>query len=290
VGNRYEMRPIKNRPSSTCAASPKSGFLAVPLVLFLWLLFLLSPTAQAQPRQVVAIAHRGEHLHHPENTLLAYQEAIRVGADFFELDVRTTADGKLVLSHDGAVSRRTNGRGDIAKMTFDEVRALDAGIKSGPEFAGTKIPTFDEALDLARGKIGIYVDVKEASAKDLVTHIEEHGMSDHVVIYTSLSLGKEIQKLNPKLKIMPEAGSVENAKHLIERLRPHIIAFDAGDFTPEIIRVVKEANAQIYVDRMGKTDAPAGWQSAIDAGADGIQTDHPAELVQYLREKGYKKP
>jgi glycerophosphoryl diester phosphodiesterase len=284
------MRPIKNRPSSTCAASPKSGFLAVPLVLFLWLLFLLSPTAQAQPRQVVAIAHRGEHLHHPENTLLAYQEAIRVGADFFELDVRTTADGKLVLSHDGAVSRRTNGRGDIAKMTFDEVRALDAGIKSGPEFAGTKIPTFDEALDLARGKIGIYVDVKEASAKDLVTHIEEHGMSDHVVIYTSLSLGKEIQKLNPKLKIMPEAGSVENAKHLIERLRPRVIAFDAGDFTPEIIRVVKEANARIYVDRMGKTDAPAGWQSAIDAGADGIQTDHPAELVQYLREKGYKKP
>ena len=124
----------------------------------------------------------------------------------------------------------------------------------------------------------------------LVTHIEGHGMSDHVVIYAGLSLGKEIQKLNPKLKVMPEAGSVENAKHLIERLHPSVIAFDAGDFTPEIIRVVKEASAQIYVDRMGKTDAPAGWQSAIEAGADGIQTDHPAELVQYLREKGYKKP
>jgi len=229
-------------------------------------------------------------LHHPENTLLAYQEAIRVGADFFEVDVRTTSDGKLVLSHDGAVGRRTNGRGDIAKMTFDEVRALDAGIKSGPQFAGTKVPTFDEALDLARGKIGIYVDVKSASAKDLVTHIEEHGMADHVVIYVGLSLGKEIQKLNPKLKVMPEAGTVENAKRLIERLHPLVMAFDAGDFTPDVIRVVKEAKAEIYVDRMGTTDAPAGWQSAIDAGADGIQTDRPAELVQYLREKGYKKP
>jgi glycerophosphoryl diester phosphodiesterase len=242
----------------------------------------------AQPRQVVAIAHRGEHLHHPENTLPAYQEAIRVGADFFEVDVRTTADGKLVLSHEGAVGRRTNGRGDIAKMTFAEVRALDAGIKSGPEFAGTRIPTFDEALDLARDKIGVYVDVKEASAKDLVTHIEEHGMSDHVVIYAGLSLGKEIQKLNPKLKVMPEADSVQNAKHLIERLHLRVIAFDADDFKPEIIRIAKQANAQVYVDRMGKTDSPAGWQSAIDAGADGIQTDHPAELVQYLREKGYK--
>ncbi len=141
----------------------------------------------AQPRPIVAISHRGEHLHHPENTLPAFQAAIDAGADFFELDVQTTADGKLVLSHDASVARRTNGRGDVAKMTFDEVRALDAGIKSGPEFAGTKIPTFDEALDLARGKIGVYVDVKHASAKDLVTHIEDHGMSDHVVIYAGLS-------------------------------------------------------------------------------------------------------
>jgi glycerophosphoryl diester phosphodiesterase len=282
------MSRSNNQASFTRANSVWSGLLAVQLALSLCLLYLLSTTAQAQPRQVVAISHRGEHLLHPENTLVAYQEAIRVGADYFEVDVRTTADGQLVLSHEGAVGRRTNGRGDIAKMTFTEVRALDAGIKSGPEFAGTRIPTFDEALDLARGKIGVYVDVKEASAKDLVTHIEEHGMSDHVVIYAGLSLGKEIQKLNLKLMVMPEADSVQNAKHLIERLHPRVVAFDAGDFTPEIIRVVKEANAQVYVDRMGKTDAPAGWQSAIDAGADGIQTDHPAELVQYLREKGYK--
>ena len=266
--------------SLTRAASTKTAFRAVQLVLSLWLLSLLPTMTQAQPRPIVAISHRGEHLHHPENTLPAFQAAIDAGADFFELDVQTTADGKLVLSHDASVGRRTNGRGDVAKMTFDEVRALDAGIKSGPEFAGTKIPTFDEALDLARGKIGVYVDVKHASAKDLVTHIEDHGMSDHVVIYAGLRLSQEILKLNPKLKVMPEAGTVENAKHLIEELHPRVIAFDARDFTPEVIRVVKEANAQIYVDRMGLTDAPAGWQSAIDAGADGIQTDRPAELVK----------
>ena len=284
------MRPTKHQFSFARAASTKSVFLAVQLVLSLWLLLLLPAVVQAQSRQVVVISHRGEHLHHPENTLPAYQAAIDAGADYFEVDVRTTSDGKLVLSHDGSVSRRTNGKGDVGKMTFDEVRALDAGIKSGPQFAGTKIPTFDEALDLARGKIGIYVDVKSASAKDLVTHIEEHGMVDHVVIYTGLSQGKEIQKLNPKLKVMPEAGTVQNAKHLIEQLHPQVLAFDAGDFKPEIIRAVKEANVQIYVDRLGPADNPAVWQSAIDAGADGIQTDHPAELVQYLRDKGYKKP
>ncbi len=246
--------------------------------------------AHAQTRQVVVISHRGEHLHHPENTLPAYQAAIDAGADYFELDVRTTSDGKLVLSHDGSVARRTNGKGDIAKMTFEEVRALDAGIKSGPQFAGTKIPTFDEALDLARDKIGVYVDVKQCSAQDLVTHIEQHGMADHVVIYTGLSMGKQIQQLNPKLKVMPEAGTADNARHLIERLHPQVMAFEEGDFKPDIIRVAKEANVQIYVDRLGAADNPAVWQAAIDAGADGIQTDHPAELVKYLREKGYRKP
>src|SRR5215831_11244525 len=150
----------------------------------------------AQPKRVVVISHRGEHLHHPENTLPAFQEAIRVGADFFELDVRTTSDGKLVLMHDGTVDRTTNGHGEIAKMTFEEVRALDAGVKMGPEFAGTRVPTFDEALDLARGKIGIYVDVKNAPAKDLVEHIHSHGMTDHVVIYSG-RISKEIQDLDP---------------------------------------------------------------------------------------------
>jgi len=115
-------------------------------------------------------------------------------------------------------------------------------------------------------------------------------MTDHVVIYAGLRLSEEIQALNPKLKVMPESSSVETAKILIEQLHPKVIAFGARDFTPEIIRIVQEGNAEIYVDRMGTTDAPAGWQSAIDAGADGIQTDRPAELVQFLREKGYKKP
>jgi len=284
------MNFTSDHSSPTRAASTKNVLRATRLALSLGLLFLPLTMMHAQSRQVVVISHRGEHLHHPENTLPAFQAAIDAGADYFELDVQTTSDGKLVLSHDASVARRTSGQGNISNMTFDEVRALDAGVKSGPQFAGTKIPTFDEALDLARGKIGIYVDVKRASAQDLVTHIQDHGMVDHVVIYTGLSEGLAIQRLNPKLKVMPEAGTAENAKHLIERLHPQVLAFDARDFKPDIIKVVKDANVQIYVDRLGLADNPATWQAAIDAGADGIQTDHPAELAKYLREKGYKKP
>src|SRR5215831_2061098 len=241
----------------------------------------LALMAAGETRHVVAIAHRGEHLHHPENTIPAFEEAIRLGADFIEVDVQTTADGKLVLSHDGTVDRCTNGTGKVSEMTFEQMEALDAGIKTSAEFAGTRIPTFDQVLDLARGKIGVYVDVKNASAKDLVTHIDGHGMTDHVVIYCGLNLAKQIQELNPKLKVMPESNTVEHSKVLIEQLHPKVIAFGARDFTPEIIGVVKEAHAEIYVDRMGLTDAPEGWQSAIDAGADGIQTDRPGPLVEY---------
>src|SRR5450755_180942 len=93
----------------------------------IWLIFAIS--VMAQTRQIIAISHRGEHLQRPENTLPAFLEAIRVGADFIEVDVRTTSDGKLVLSHDATVDRCTNGHGAVSAMTFEEVEALDAGTK-----------------------------------------------------------------------------------------------------------------------------------------------------------------
>ena len=264
------------------------GYRFTRVLLFLWVAAGLAQTAPPR-RSIAAISHRGEHLHHPENTLPAFEEATRVGSDFFELDVRTTADGKLVLSHDASVDRCTNGKGKVAEMTLEQVQALDAGIKMGPQFAGTKVPLFGQALDLARGSnIGIYVDVKNASAADLVSHIDGHGMTDRVVIYCGLSLAQQIQKLNPKLMVMPEAGTAARAQTLIEQLHPKVMAFDARDFLPEIIAVAKRAGAQVYVDRLGVLDTPAGWQAAIDNGADGIQTDKPRELVEFLVGRNYK--
>ena len=60
-------------------------------------LLLLTGLALGQAREIVVISHRGEHLQHPENTLPAYQAAIDAGADYFEVDVQTTSDGKLQL-------------------------------------------------------------------------------------------------------------------------------------------------------------------------------------------------
>src|SRR5258708_31214286 len=130
---------------------------------------LLAATCVGQERRIAVIAHRGEHLRHTENTLAAFQAAIDLGADYFELDVRTTRDGKLVLMHDSSVDRTTNGKGEVANMTFDEIRTLEVR-------GGGKVPTFDEALSLAEGTIGVYVDCKRVSPQDVVDALTRHRM------------------------------------------------------------------------------------------------------------------
>jgi len=249
-------------------------------------LLSIAAFACAQSRQVVVISHRGEHLHHPENTMPAFRAAVDAGADFIEVDVRTTSDGKLVLMHNDTVDGRTNGTGAVKDMTFEQIRALDAGAKSGQEFAGTQVPTFDEALEYAHGKIGVYVDTKRASAADIVAALERHDMQDHVVIYGGFEYLKQVAALRPKIKVMPESVNVTVIKRLIDELKPKVIAFSARDFTDEVIGMAHDAKAEIYVDRLGDADRPEIWQNAVDRGAAGIQTDKPAELVQYLRGKG----
>jgi|SRR5579872_1063732 len=253
-------------------------------------LFLLTGLLPAQERQhIVVIAHRGEHLHHPENTLTAYRAAIDAGADFIETDVRTTRDGKLVIQHDSTVNRCTNGKGVIREMTLGQIRALDAGVKTGAQFAGTKAPTFDDVLQLARGRIGVYVDSKDVSAADLVAALDRHDMQDHVVVYGKYTLMLQIAALRPNIKLMPEASSAGHAKMLMDTLHLQVIAFDANDFQDDVIAVARAAKARIYVDRLGDADNPKSWQDAIDRGATGIQTNLPAELVEYLRMRGYHR-
>ena len=254
------------------------------------LLFLLACAAAfAQPKTVVVIAHRGEHLHHPENTLPAFQAAVDAGADFFELDVRTTSDGKLVLMHDATVDRMTGGKGEVAVLLFEDLRKLEVGVNLGPGFSGTRIPTFDEALELAQGKIGVYIDSKRISAADAVAAVRGHNMEDRVVVYGDPKYLKEVGQLSPKMKLMPEARNPATLRTLIDTLALKVAAFDASDFNDETIRVARDAGVEIYVDRLGAADNPTGWQAAVDRGASGIQTDHPAELVQYLKSKGYHR-
>jgi len=235
----------------------------------------------AADRHIDVISHRGEHLSHTENTLAAYRAAIDLGADYFEVDVQTTSDGHLVLMHDGRVDRTTDGKGPVSQFTFAEIRKLKAG--------GEQVPTFDEALALAKGRIGVYVDAKRVSAEDLVAALGRHQMNANVVVYGGLEYLKGVQKLSPEVKGMPESVSLAHVEKIIAELKPKVIAFSRRDWQDDIIQAARRSGAGVFVDRLGQEDTPAAWQDAVDRGATGIQTDRVAELVAYLRAHGLHK-
>ena len=102
---------------------------------------------------IFVAAHRGWKSKYPENTMEAFEKALTLGVDQIETDVRMTSDGELVLIHDSTVDRTTNGTGNVCNMTFEEIRALDAG-------NGNKVPTFIEFMDLVKDHPTLTIDIE----------------------------------------------------------------------------------------------------------------------------------
>ena len=138
------------------------------------------------------VAHRGASGHAPENTFAAFTKAIEMGADAIEIDVHQTADGRIVVIHDDTLERTTDGRGSVASKTLKELQKLDAGSWFSPAFAGERIPVFSEFLELAKGKVGIIVEVKHGSQtypdieKTILSLLQCHTMAKDVLISSSL--------------------------------------------------------------------------------------------------------
>ena len=105
-------------------------------------------------------AHRGAMKTHPENTLVAFRAAVEAGAHMIEFDVQLTKDNHMVVIHDGTVERTTNGSGKVSKLTFAEIRKLDAGSWKSPDFEGERIPTLEETLSVMPYNIWLNVHIK----------------------------------------------------------------------------------------------------------------------------------
>jgi glycerophosphoryl diester phosphodiesterase len=122
-------------------------------------------------------AHRGEHRTSPENTIPAFVAAVNMGVQQIEFDVHSTKDGKMIVMHDATVDRTTNGKGKILDLTFDEIRALDAGSKFDKKFAGTKVPTPCEVLDAIPQSIicNVHINGGPQTAADTARLIRDMG-------------------------------------------------------------------------------------------------------------------
>jgi glycerophosphoryl diester phosphodiesterase len=230
------------------------------------------------------IAHRGVHIGIPENTIAAYKKAIELGCDFVEIDVRVTKDGKYVSIHNSTIDAYVNGTtGNVSDFTLAELKLMDIGSRIGPEWADERIPTFEEILDLCRGQIGIYLDLKVPDVKELVEIIKKHKMEKFIIWYIPSSYMEaiyELKDLCPECIPMPDPDSKDNILKMLEAIQPIVIATDMGELDEEFMKIAHENNVQVFVDEDKGNEAE--WEKIIKWDTDGIQTDNPEKLIEYL--------
>jgi len=260
------------------------------------LLFTITSSARSQalitpPKNgdVYVIAHRGAHIGIPENSLAAYQKAIDLGCDFVEIDVRTTKDNHFVSVHNSSIDAYVEGKtGEVKNLTLAELKVLDIGKRIGDEWIDTRIPTFEQILKLCQGKIGIYLDLKDADPSELIEIIKKYNMETTIVWYIPAFYNKaimEVKSFCPDCLVMPDPGKEKNIEKVSTAYQPKVIASDIGALSQSFVKKVHEKGALVFVDDsedlMDKLHDE--WQTLFDWGVDGIQTDQPEALIKYLQ-------
>jgi len=240
------------------------------------------------PRNVntYVVAHRGAHIGIPENTIAAYQKAIDLGCDFVEIDLRKTKDGRFVSVHNSTVDAYTEGRvtGKVGDFTLAELKNLNIGKRVGPKWENERIPTFEEILTLCKGKIGIYLDLKEPDVNAQVEIIKHYGMEQNIIWYipaSRMGVIKEVKMNCDKCIPMPDPGPKENIEKVFKEVQPLVIATDMGELNEEYMKIAKKYNIKVIVDE--KDGTIEEWRKILKWGTDGIQTDNPEKLIEYLK-------
>ena len=234
------------------------------------------------------VAHRGAHRGIPENTLAAYQKAIDLGCDFVEIDLRKSKDGKFISVHNSTIDAYTEGKvkGKVGNFTLAELKQLNIGKRVGPEWKNERIPTFEEILQLCKGKIGIYLDLKEPDVKAQIEIIKKYGMERDIIWYIPVSymeVIKEVQKNCNTCIVMPDPGPKKNIKKVVEEVHPLVLATDVGELSKNYMDIAKKLNVKVITD--DKKGTVEEWKMILEMGTDGIQTDDPEKLIQFLKNR-----
>ncbi|WP_339926129.1 glycerophosphodiester phosphodiesterase family protein [uncultured Cyclobacterium sp.] len=235
------------------------------------------------------IAHRGAHEGIPENSLPAYQKAIDLGCDFVEIDLRTTLDKQFVSVHNSSIDAYVDGKSGIIKdMNLAELKALAIGKKIAEEWQNTRIPTFEEILKLCQGKIGIYLDLKDADPSALLPLIRQYKMEENIVWFMHGNDEENISKVRQNCANcfpMPDPGKESNLKDVLTKYQPKVIASGMRNCSLSFSKTVHEQEAIVFVDESKNSleDLKLEWTKMIEWGIDGIQTDKPEALIGFLK-------
>ena len=240
--------------------------------------------------KTIVIAHRGDHTDAPENTVKAFDDAIKSGVDFAEVDLRTTKDGVLVVMHDETVDRMTDGKGKVSNLTLKELQRLKVQDKNHPEWGLHSVPTFHEVLGHCKGKMNIYLDFKDADVQKTYESIKAFGMENSVVVYINAEKQyTEWRRVAPRIPLMislpdsiDDLGALRN---YLEKVDAEILDGSFTEYSKEMVDLIHKMGRQVWADVQQKNENEQQWSAALSTGMDGLQTDHPQALIAYLKQE-----
>lgn len=230
----------------------------------------------------------------PEDTVSAVRAAIALGIDFIETDPRPTKDGFLVNLHDPTVDRTTDGTGDAAAMTLAEIQALhiDASKFAG-DFSCERVPTLEEILTAARGRVHVLVDANKTDRVDLLVGAIQSTDTLEWAIFDTDGVDKidEALALEPALLTMIRVGDAAELDAELDHFAAHppvIVELHGNAIPSELSPAVHARQNRVLVDTFG-TDFAAGldgdasvYGTIYDTGVDIAQSDRPELVLEYL--------
>lgn len=245
---------------------------------------------QDDPRAPLVIAHRGASAYAPENTIAAFKKAVEMGFDLIENDVRRTKDGSIVVSHDGSLDRCTDGTGQIAEMTLDQVKAVSAGVKFGPEYKSEKIPTLEEALNAVPASVGYCIELKVPGiAEEVVRLVESMDRVDRTVIFAfDGSNGPIVKATNPLISFLhlvggPVEEKIARVPKIIEEaltFRADIVGVAENILSPELVKAAKRRGLSVWVWTVDDFERA---RECVFTGVGGIISNKPDVAREAVR-------
>jgi len=242
-------------------------------------------------------AHRGSSAYAPENTLAAFELALRQGADGIELDAKLSGDGQVMVIHDQTVDRTTPQSGRVSDFTAAELRQMDAGSHFDIAFSGEPIPTLDEVLK-AVGQLTItnielknYASVTDNLPEKVASLVKHHKLTRRVLFssYNPVALIR-IHRLIPEAPIgflaLPGWKGAP-VRSWPGRLIPYQSLHPAlNDVKPNLVKNAHKRNCKVFVYTVNSEQA---MLHIFKLGVDGIFTDDPV-LAQQVLKKAKQQP
>lgn len=257
---------------------------------------------------VIVVAHRGDWRNFPENSLEAIDNAIKMGVDIVELDVKKTKDGELILMHDRTLDRTTTGKGLVSENTLSDIRKLN--LRNGCNIRTIhKVPTLEEALLHAKGKIMINLDQADLYFDQIYELMKKTGTTKQIIMKGRRPVAEVKKQFGDYLEdviYMPivdldASGAEKHIEAFIKDMSP--VAFELlfvkdTNLLPKKLATTLNGRSLIWYntlwdtmagghdDDMSLQNPDSGYGYLIDTlGCRIIQTDRPAYLLDYLRKR-----